>query len=287
MTDRQDFAQRQRPRTIVRRSRPTVGERRTVAPAPARGVEPPRERVDLTQALEFRMPRRWVIAASAIAFVFVLIGAGLFTLRSDLFAIQEITVQGNVRVSMDDIVQRSGLLNESMFTADLGGAQQAVAGLSVLKSVRIERSWPHSVTIAVEERQAWGTWEQSGVLYTIDSDGVVLGSVAPPGGSPVIESSEPGSRHEGDHVDYQAVAAAAEIYNELPAALGVEVAQVAFLAGKGVQVTTTDGQTALFGDSSSIAYKLAVWSATQKQAKAQGIAYTTIDLRFGNRPVLQ
>ena len=54
-----------------------------------------------------------------------------------------------------------------------------------------------------------------------------------------------------------------------------------------VEVTTASGETALFGDSSAIAYKLAVWAALSQQARSRGINYTTIDLRYGNRPVLQ
>ena len=81
--------------------------------------------------------------------------------------------------------------------------------------------------------------------------------------------------------------AAAEIYEKLPRQLGTTVKQVSFIAGKGVQVTTTNNQTALLGDSSSIAYKLAVWAAMAQQAQTQRISYTTIDLRYGNRPVLQ
>jgi hypothetical protein len=65
------------------------------------------------------------------------------------------------------------------------------------------------------------------------------------------------------------------------------VSEVRFLGSKGVQVTTADGQSALLGDSSSIAYKLAVWAAVSTQAARQGINYTSIDLRYGNRPVLQ
>ena len=43
----------------------------------------------------------------------------------------------------------------------------------------------------------------------------------------------------------------------------------------------------MLGDSSSIAYKLSVWAAMAQQAQLQKINYTTIDLRYGNRPVLQ
>ena len=103
----------------------------------------------------------------------------------------------------------------------------------------------------------------------------------------MIRSTEAGNRIVGDRVDYQAVDAAAEIYDKLPRQLGTTVAEVAFITGKGVQVTTTNNQTALFGDSSSIAYKLAVWAALAQEAQARNINYTTIDLRYGNRPVLQ
>ena len=91
----------------------------------------------------------------------------------------------------------------------------------------------------------------------------------------------------GDRVDYQAVEAAAELFDQLPKTVGINATEVAFIAGKGVQVTTAEGRTALFGDSSSISYKLAVWAALAQDAKAKNINYTTVDLRYGNRPVLQ
>jgi len=115
----------------------------------------------------------------------------------------------------------------------------------------------------------------------------VLGTTPPAEGSPIIRASGTTSLRQGDRVDYQAVDAAAEIYELLPRQLGTTVTEVAFLPGKGVQVITADGQSALLGDSSSIAYKLSVWAAMAQQARVQGINYSTIDLRFGNRPVLQ
>jgi hypothetical protein len=111
-------------------------------------------------------------------------------------------------------------------------------------------------------------------------------TIAPPPGAPVIRSSEQGSRIQGERVDIHAVQAAARIWSDLPARLGVEVTEVAFLAGMGVQVTTSDGQVALLGDASGVDYKLAAWAAISDEALRQGIVYRVIDLRFGNRPVL-
>jgi cell division protein FtsQ len=201
--------------------------------------------------------------------------------------VTNVEVVGNERISAGTVVESTGLLGESMFDANLAAAQTALYQQPLVNSVTIERHWPHTIRIVLEERKAWGTWEQSGVQYTIDREGVVLDQGAAAPGSPLIRSTEPGNRIVGDRVDYQAVDAAAEIYEKLPRQLGTTVQEVAFITGKGVQVTTTNNQTALFGDSSSIAYKLAVWAALAKEAQTRDINYTTIDLRYGNRPVLQ
>src|SRR5690606_22272994 len=109
----------------------------------------------------------------------------------------------------------------------------------------------------------------------------------PPPGSPVILSSEVGARQLGDLVDHHAVAVATDIYELLPERLGTSVTQVAILSGKGVQGTTSGGQVAILGDSNGITYKLAVWEAVWARARTEGIEYSVVDLRYGNRPVLQ
>ncbi|MCC6381714.1 MAG: FtsQ-type POTRA domain-containing protein [Dehalococcoidia bacterium] len=280
---------RESPRAIVKRSRTTVGEhaRRAIIRRPL-GVQPPRGGGPRWPRLPIpHFGRGRLVLLGVLAGVGLLVASGVWLWQSPIFKVQHIRVDGNERILADTIVERTNLLGQSMFEADLAAAQKALFALPLVAAVQIERQWPSTIRIHVEERKAWGTWEQGGVRYTIDRDGVVLGTVPPPAGSPVIRSSELGSRQQGDRVDYQAVEAAAEIYEQLPRQLGTIVKEVAFLAGKGVQVTTADGQSALFGDSSAIPYKLAVWAAMAQQAQARHISYTTVDLRFGNRPVLQ
>jgi cell division protein FtsQ len=281
-------------RRIIKRQRPAVGEarvhtiiKRERGVVGARGRGGPRfPRIHLP-GLGWRPSRGSLWLAGAVATVAVLGYGAYWTWSSPFFKVSHVEVSGNERVSNSTVVSTAGLLGKSMFSADLASAQEALYKQPLVNSVKIERSWPHTIKISIEERKAWGTWEQSGVQYTIDREGVVMGIGAAPAGSPVIKSSEPGNRITGDRVDYQAVDAAAEIYEKLPRQLGTTVAEVSFSTGKGVQVTTTNNQTALFGDSSSIAYKLAVWAALQQEAQVQRINYSTIDLRYGNRPVLQ
>lgn len=270
-----------RAHTIVKRNRGVVGGPRGGGP---RGPRGPRIRLP---RFGWR-PGKGLLVASASLGVLALVGYGAYwTWTSPFFKVSNVEVVGNQRIASGTVVETAGLLGESMFDADLAAAQEALYQQPLVNSVRIERDWPHTVRVVIEERKAWGTWEQTGVQYTIDREGVVLGQGAASAGSPVIRSTEPGNRIIGDHVDYQAVDAAAEIYEKLPRQLGTTVAEVAFITGKGVQVTTTNNQTALFGDSSSISYKLSVWAALAQEAQVRNINYTTIDLRYGNRPVLQ
>lgn len=266
------------PRVIVRRSRGVVGG------APPRG---PRGSRFSWPSFSWR-PSKGLLLVSSLVGTLALLGYGAFWVwNSPFFKISQVEVLGTQRIAASTVIEATGILGESMFDADLAAAQKQLYKEPLVYGVRIERDWPHTIRITIEERRPWGTWEQSGVEYTIDREGVVLGVGPAPNGSPVIRSSEPGNRVQGDRVDYQAVDAAAELYEKLPRQLGTTVAEVAFIQGKGVQVTTTNGLTALFGDSSSISYKLSVWAALAAEAQARRINYTTIDLRYGNRPVLQ
>lgn len=280
------------PKKIVRRNTPVIGEHRDrtiVKRNRGGGVQPPAGGGSGTSIGSWfpHIRKRWLVLASTVAVLGCVAYGTVWVYQSPFFEVTHITVKGNQTISTDSIVTSANVLGESMFNADLASAQKALYGLPLVSSVKIDRSWPHSLVITIQERQPWGTWQQDGVAYTIDREGVVLGTKPAPAGSPVIVSAEPGSHIQGDRVDAQAVAAAAQIYQDLPGVLGTTVTNVAFIPGKGVQVTTADNQTALFGDSSSIPYKLAVWAAVARQAANQKLNYTTIDLRYGNRPVLQ
>lgn len=295
-----------RPRMIVKRSKgPVVGENRETPAAPQRMIVRRTARVGVQPVAEIKRKRRitpptfsatnfdwrpgWRFYTTTVAAVLFASAsaAGYWVWQSPYFQVREIAVEGNSLVSTEVVLSNSALIGERMITVDLEAAQESLYDLTLVKSAKIEREWPHKVKITIEERTAWGVWEQSGVRYVIDREGVVLGTMPAPAGAPVIRSSQKETRHQGDRVDYQAVDAAAEIYAGLPQTLGAAVSEIAYLPEKGLQVTTADGETAIFGDSSSISYKLDVWAATAKRARTENIPYTTIDLRFGNRPVLQ
>lgn len=282
------IVKRQKPkpvRRIVRRnSQPTVGAR-----APRAIVKRSQGVVRETGGgggFTFPALSRLLFAGALCVAVAVLAGTTWWAWQSPLFRVSSVEVEGNRAVTAEAIAAAIQLDNDSLFTVDLASAERALTELPLVAGADVKRAWPNGVSVTIDEREAWGTWVQGGVAYAIDRDGVVLGTTPVPEGSPVIRTADTLTLRPGDIVDYQAVDAAAELYEQLPAALGTGINEIAYLPGKGVQVETTSGMVGLLGDSGGIAYKLAVWAAVADQAAAEGINYSSIDLRYGNRPVL-
>ena len=268
-------------RSIVRRAkRETVGEKRPRKPARPPASDAP--------AQKWSMPRpgKRLLGATAVVLAALVLAGGVWLYQSPLLRVQEIQVLGTSDVSVEAVLARVDVVDESMFTVDLAKAERDIASLARVATVHVEQQWPDRLVVTIVEREPWGTWEQAGGEYTVDRDGVVLSRRRAPLGMPVIRSFQAFTLQPGDRVDYQAIEAASEIYELLPGTLGTQVSEVAYLAGKGVQVTTTSGQTALLGDSSGIPYKLSVWASVAREAAGRDLTYSTIDLRYGNRPVL-
>ena len=275
---------------IVRRAAPTVPGRAPERKAERRvGQRQPRPLVNvraMARRGRARVRARWLPIAAAAVLLAVAVG-GVWAWQSPLLRVQEVEVVGAVSARESDIIEQVALWGERMFTADLRGTAKAIEELPLIASVDIERSWPSTVRITLHEREPWGSWEQAGLRYTIDREGFVLGHRAPPADSTTIVSNESFSLRPGDRVDYHAVDAAAEITSHIQEALGTRAVELTYSPDEGIRVRTADGQTALLGDSSGIAYKLAVWARVAQEATAQDITYSTIDLRFGDRPVLR
>ncbi len=300
MIRRHDRPKRQaRPKRVVRRARPAPENTsaRTSERAPERKRE--RERIvgqrrarPLAAAGTLgRRGRSWLRARrlplAAAAALLIVVGAAAWAWQSPLLRVRAIEVTGAVSTHERDILDRVAFRGERMVTADLDGAAAAIAELPLVASVEIERDWPGTVRITVREREPWGSWEQAGLRYTIDREGYVLGRRAPPANATTIVSNESYSLRAGDRVDRHAVDAAAEITTRIEEALGTRAVELTYSPDEGIRVRTADGQTALLGDSSGIAYKLAVWARVAREATARDIEYATIDLRFGDRPVLR
>ncbi|MGQ9557431.1 MAG: cell division protein FtsQ/DivIB [Desulfurispora sp.] len=111
-----------------------------------------------------------------ICFFSLAVIAAFVLLRSPLFQIQQITVQGNITLSRDRVVDMSGLVpGQNIFKVDLGAARARLLSLPAVKDCSVSRRLPDRIIIVLQERRAAAALPAAGGLWLVDDGGVVIG----------------------------------------------------------------------------------------------------------------
>jgi cell division protein FtsQ len=245
----------------------------------------PRRRPETTTQTRQRFRRgvRWSLFLPLFPILFTSLGAYLVS-KSSLLTVQHIRVEGATSLDRASLVSLSALDGESMLRLPKGDAARRISELPGVRSVSIDRSWPSTVTIKVEERTPVAFWSVGDEDYAVDEEGVVLSGRAPNGLSLRIVQVDAGRvLKPGDRVDPDAIAFAQRIMAESPRFLGESVVELEYSAGVGLTVIFDGGMRVAFGDERSYDYKIAVLSELLQELSNEGIQPKTVDLRFGER----
>ena len=108
--------------------------------------------------------------------VIVLLVALFFLINSSLFNVSTITVEGNIKVSHEEIIKLSGIdANTNIFHIDEVQAKQNIEQNGYLVVENIKRIFPSEVKIKVRERIAVAQIGTVNGYYVIDKEGIALG----------------------------------------------------------------------------------------------------------------
>jgi hypothetical protein len=216
--------------------------------------------------------------------------AAWWAYHSPYLTVSNVEVAGANEVPAQDIAQAAGIKGDSIFSLDLAAAEARVEEIPKVFDATVEKHGWTSVTITVEERSAWGSWQIDGVRVPIDIDGYVLDGPPAPDGSPVILEVDPERvLNKGDRIDPGAVQLAARLVDEAETAFGRRVLVLAYRQESGLTVALSspdiDGKPVwvTFGDSRDYDYKIASLYVLLEQAKERDLALGAVDLRFGDR----
>ena len=100
---------------------------------------------------------------------------GRFVLTAPYFEIKEVAVQGNDRLSSDQILGWANIpLKRSIFAVNIKEISQTVASKSQIKKVEIRRILPAKVLIVVEERLPFAYLSRGKELFEVCDDGVII-----------------------------------------------------------------------------------------------------------------
>lgn len=240
----------------------------------------PRIRVSRTQA-------RIAFAAAVLS---LLAWTAWWGYHAPWVTVQHVTVSGASQLTPQQVQAAAGIDGASVFGLDLKAAQARVAALPKVRSATVAKHGWNSVTIDVQERTAWGSWQMNGVDVPIDADGYVLDGQAAPQGAPVIQEVDP--RHvlnAGDRVDPGAVQLAVKLVHDSDAAFGRKVLALIYRQNAGLTAVLSGSEVddhalwVTFGDSRDYDYKVAALYVLIEQARQEDLPLNAVDLRFGDR----
>ena len=98
-----------------------------------------------------------------------------FIFKSDFFLIENISVEGNYIVSIEEIINTSGIdVGSHIYNYNKNESKDRIRNFSYIKDVEIKRSLPKDVHIVVEEREAYLQFAHLSSFILIDKEGYIL-----------------------------------------------------------------------------------------------------------------
>jgi cell division protein FtsQ len=182
------------------------------------------------------------------------LGAWWFVYSGPMLVLHDVAVPGVPAGTADEVRSAAGLTQgEQLVRLDLSAAEHRVAAIRTVRSVRVSRSWPSTVTISVTLRVPVAVVKDAkGDLHLADSTGTVYADLtSAPGGLPVVRA---------DATDPAAVRSVVQVLAALPPALRGQVGS-AQAQGPDSVVLTLGRATVIWGSAQDSALKVTVLKA--------------------------
>lgn len=233
-------------------------------------------------------PKQARIALALAAFT-MFAAMSWWAVHSPWLTVSHVTVTGANRLSPEEVRQAAGVDGKSIFTVDLQAARARVAALPNVRSATIAKRGRTGVSIDVEERTTWGSWQMGDAKIPIDIDGYVMTDPAFYGTPTIIEVDPHRVLSAGDRVDPGAVELAARLTREAQTSFGRNVVSLAYRRDAGLTAVLSGASVddpplwVTFGDSRDYEYKVAALYVLIEEARQRELALSSVDLRFGDR----
>lgn len=225
----------------------------------------------------------------SIFFVFVALLALYILVRSPLFEVKKIVLEGNHFLGSEKIISVSGVnKGENIFKANLQEASERLKIIPMLKSADVSRKLPSTVVIKVTERTPLALLPSSDGFVQVDGEGVYLQKgLSSDRNLPVITGLKCVIPPPGKPVKGEGLEAALGVVGQLPAVLLPELSEVNIGVQGDVILYTLDGVQCRLGTISDISEKGLVLSRVLSGLKAKGKKIAYIDLSYVGSPVVK
>lgn len=205
-----------------------------------------------------RLPSRRVLL-SAIGLALVTLAAWVVFFSSWLAA-DEISVSGAETISAGDVRAVAAVsLGTPLARLDLERVRQRVAEIPEVREVEVRRKWPHTVAIAIVEREPVAVLRRDGIWWSVDEDGELFaGGPQRDERGPLL--SVPTTAGE------DALVEAARVASALPADLRRTTVRLSAESMDSITLHLQGARTVMWGSATDSERKVEVLRALLKQA---------------------
>lgn len=201
-----------------------------------------------------------------------------FLLTASYFEIGQVTVEGNDRLSTDQILEWASVpLQRSIFAVNIKEISGRIASKSHIKRVEVRRILPATVLIAVEERLPFAYLSRGGELFEVGEDGIIIKKAMDSTNLPLIKVATSFSLEEK-------LAREVEILH-MAQQSGVPFLEIDIRNGDTVVGVLESGIKVYLGEGDHLDYLFYLPSLLQVyRERGKGVRY--IDLRFSEQVVV-
>lgn len=212
------------------------------------------------------------------AILAIVTGFFAFLLRSPLFVVHTVRVEGTPGALTAAVVRAAGINNQNLFALNPQQLEGRILTIPDLQSAKVSLDLPNALTIAVRTYQPVAVWISGGKPYLVTDDGTVI----KPGDDPhllhVTDAVAQTYKH-GDHIAAATVRAAFTL-RDLLASQQITGSDYTFLDSRSLSVRSPAGWQAIFDITGNVSQQVRILGALL----ARGIHFTLVDLRYGDEP---
>ncbi len=196
------------------------------------------------------MRRRIALGSLTVVVVLVVLaGVAWFT---PVLSVRTVDIRGLKAVPQEQVREVLRIPEGiSMLRIDTDAVAQRVAALPKVRSARVQRVFPATVRVTVDERAAVLFFDGPEGAHLLDGDSVEFAVEPAPAGVPKLTTDHPGS-------DDPATRAAVAVLAAAPQALRAQVGEVVARTVSDIALNLTDGRTVVWGGPGDSGRKAAV-----------------------------
>ncbi|MBM7867524.1 FtsQ-type POTRA domain-containing protein [Heliobacterium gestii] len=233
--------------------------------------------------------------ASVLGFFFIslLLLAAYYFLQSPYFGVSQVTVTGISLIKEEEIVRLSGIQpGENILRLDQNRICEQLRFHPQVEDVTIQREFPSTVQIQIQERKPVAVIGQAGVFVLLDRQGILLRKLDSLYGIPlpvITGVQAPLNVGPGQVVSADGLAAGLKLCQEMPPTLLARVGEIHVINSSRLVLYTTDSIEVRFGPPDEIAAKsqalLDILDQWMKNGSTPKLNY--IDISSAKSPVVK